>query len=506
MKRLEVLPAGERIGRYEVVDLLGEGGMAAVYRVRHRQLRSVHALKVVAVPSRAVMARLLQEGRAQASVRHRNIVAVHDVIEVDGSPGLVMEYVEGPTLEGLLAAGPLALPLADALGRGLLAGIAAAHRAGVVHRDLKPANVLLAIEDRELVPKIGDFGIARELGDDGVRRTRMGAFMGTPSYMAPEQMRDARSVDHRADLWAAGTVLHELLTGRRLFDGDDLLEVCNAVARGEYRPVRDLRPDAEDRMADAIARAIVLDPEGRVGSAEAMAEIWSRGVPDAELAPRARLDPDSEARIRALIPPPPAPAAPSTSPAQTVEVPAGRPRWALLGTAFVAGLAGTVVCAALAMPWQVGTPPDPAPVAADTVAPEPVADLPRPPPVETPVAAPAAVVPRAARVAKAPDASPPSSPASPRPSAPSPPPAPPPDPAPVAHATVVQRGDPGVRVLLEQDDGISRIPGDVPSGHYTVFATFEGDVVPTRVMTLDLTTGQVTALVCRQSFRRCNRE
>ncbi len=76
----------------------------------------------------------------------------------------------------------------------------------------------------------------------------------------------------------------------------------------------------------------------------------------------------------------------------------------------------------------------------------------------------------------------------------------------MAHATVVQRGDPGVRVLLEQDDGISRIPGDVPSGHYTVFATFEGDVVPTRVMTLDLTTGQVTALVCRQSFRRCNRE
>ncbi|MCA9489475.1 MAG: serine/threonine protein kinase, partial [Myxococcales bacterium] len=208
MKRLALLDTGTRIDRYVVLDVIGQGGMAVVYRVRHESLGSLHALKVVGVPSRSIMQRLLAEGKAQARVRHRNIVAVHDVIEVDGSPGLVMEYVNGPSLDGLIHHVQLDLVTIDRVGRALLRGVQAAHDAGLIHRDLKPANVLVSLEDDGLIPKIADFGLVKDVA--GGSDTRTGSMMGTPNYMSPEQIRDTKSVDHRTDLFALGAILYEL--------------------------------------------------------------------------------------------------------------------------------------------------------------------------------------------------------------------------------------------------------------------------------------------------------
>ena len=279
MKALQAFEPGDAVGPYVVQDLLGQGGMAAVYRVRHEKLDSVHALKVVTVPSRSVMKRLMLEGKVQARLAHRHIVAVTDVIEVQGCPGLVMEYIRGPSLDGLLERMRLPLPVIDVVVRGLLRGLAAAHRDGVVHRDLKPANVLLSLEDDGLIAKIADFGLVKEVSADG-SATKSGAFMGTPSYMAPEQIRSAKDVDARADLFAVGAITYELLTGRLAFPGDDMLDIFNAIAAGRYEP---LPAGLPQRMVDATAAALTVDRDARVASAEDLLERWCGDVADAEL-------------------------------------------------------------------------------------------------------------------------------------------------------------------------------------------------------------------------------
>ena len=279
MRSLEALRPGDAVGAYVVQDLLGQGGMAAVYRVRHAKLGSVHALKVVTVPSRSVMKRLMLEGQVQARLAHRNIVAVTDVIEVTGCPGLVMEYVRGPSLYELVYATKLPLDVVDGLVRGLLRGLAAAHADGLVHRDLKPANVLIAMEHDGLVPKIADFGLVKDVAEER-SATKSGAFMGTPQYTAPEQIRSAKTVDARADLFAAGAILYELLTGQMAFPGEDLLVVFNHVASGTYEP---LPSDLPERMRDAVTAALQPDPDQRVPSAEALLELWSGDVPDRDV-------------------------------------------------------------------------------------------------------------------------------------------------------------------------------------------------------------------------------
>ena len=141
----DLLPVGTQLGRYTIEGLLGQGGMAAVYKVRHDQLNTLQALKMLTVPGRNIRKRLVQEGRVQAALRHPNIVSVMDIIEHDHQPGLVMEYVDGPTLEQLLQARELAWYEVDHLARGILRGVKAAHNEGLIHRDLKPANVLIAV-------------------------------------------------------------------------------------------------------------------------------------------------------------------------------------------------------------------------------------------------------------------------------------------------------------------------------------------------------------------------
>jgi len=219
------LEPGTTIDRYLVERVLGHGAMAVVYLVRHQQLDSLHALKVLKVTGAELRHRLLQEGRVQAKLRHPNILSVTDVIDVNGAPGLVLEHIQGPSLEKLLLDHRLNWEQVDDIARGVLRGVGAAHARGLVHRDLKPGNIMLAITDEGLVPKVADFGLAKILcGEGGMAQTRSGVTMGTPAYMAPEQIRDSKHVDHRADLFALGAILYEVACGRRTFGGDDIFE------------------------------------------------------------------------------------------------------------------------------------------------------------------------------------------------------------------------------------------------------------------------------------------
>ncbi len=273
-------------GRYCVLEALGRGAMAVVYLVRHEQLGTLHALKVLQLPSWSVQRRLLQEGRIQGALKHPNVVGVTDTVEVDGSPGLVMELVRGPGLDRLLQQGRLPLDVARALGVGVLAGVAAAHREGLIHRDLKPANVLVDAAGPALVPRVTDFGLAKLLGPEsqGAVATRSGASLGTPAYMAPEQIRDPRSVDQRSDVFALGALLYELVTGRRAFPGDDLLELFRRIDEGRYTPIGVAAPDAPADLAAAIEAALRPDPRERPQGVPELLDRWTSGRGEAVLA------------------------------------------------------------------------------------------------------------------------------------------------------------------------------------------------------------------------------
>jgi serine/threonine-protein kinase len=299
-------------GRYVIETVLGEGGMAVVYRARHLKLGTLHALKVLKLPHQAIQERLVTEGQVQARLKHPNIVAVSDIVEVDGAPGLVMEYIDGSSLDELLIDRRLSIEAADALSRGIIAGVAEAHRQGLIHRDLKPANIMLAVQGRELIPKIMDFGLAKLLATDD-SGTRSGITMGTPAYMPPEQIRDAKTVDIRADVFATGAILYEIVTGRRAYDGADTLEVFNKVCAGERLPVLELVPDLPRRMQRAIDGALRVDREERIPDCDALLEIWTGEVHSAQ--PEGPFGTDLFARVRQL----------GSRPPETVEspVPAG---------------------------------------------------------------------------------------------------------------------------------------------------------------------------------------
>ncbi len=261
-------------GRYAIEALLGEGGMAVVYRAKHLKLGTFHALKVLKLPHQAIQDRLVTEGRVQAQLRHPNIVAVNDIVEVNGAPCLVMEYIDGSSLDELLVDQRLPIEAADALSRGIIEGVAEAHRQDLIHRDLKPANIMLAVRDRKLIPKITDFGLAKLLAQ-GETGTRSGITMGTPAYMPPEQIRDAKNVDVRADVFATGAILYEIVTGRRAYEGADTLEVFNKICSGDRIPILELVPDLPRRMQRAIDGALRIEVDERIPDCATLLQVWT---------------------------------------------------------------------------------------------------------------------------------------------------------------------------------------------------------------------------------------
>jgi eukaryotic-like serine/threonine-protein kinase len=231
---------GRRIGAYQVQTLLGVGGMGEVYRARDTKLGRDVAIKILprvftSDPER--LARFEREARVLASLNHTNIATIHGIEDLDGHRALVLELVEGETLAERIQRG--ALPIADALavGRQIVDALDAAHERGIVHRDLKPANIKVTDEG---VVKVLDFGLAKVASGDGagpdlshsptvtIGGTREGMILGTAAYMSPEQAR-GKPVDKRADIWAFGCVLYEMLTGRAVFPRETVSDTIAAI-------------------------------------------------------------------------------------------------------------------------------------------------------------------------------------------------------------------------------------------------------------------------------------
>ncbi len=279
---VEALNPGTVIDRYVVESFVGQGGMATVVKVRHQQLGTAHALKVLSVASSTIRSRLLMEGRLQASLQHENVVKVTDLVTLtSGAPGLIMEFVEGPNLDELLIESPPTLAQADHLAQGILRGVEEAHRHGLVHRDLKPANILLQPSHDTWIPKVADFGIAKVLAGDGNHsgHTRTGVTMGTPNYMAPEQARDSKNIGTTADIFALGAILYELLTKERAFEGEDLLDTLNQVAEARYTPILERRPGTPPGMVAAIEAALQVDVADRPQTVDELRRLWLGGRP-----------------------------------------------------------------------------------------------------------------------------------------------------------------------------------------------------------------------------------
>jgi len=261
--------AGHMFGRYQIVKVLGEGGMGIVYEAIHPALRKRFAIKTL-LPSVAelpsVRARFLREGEATARIDHPHIVDVVDVGEHDGMPFLVMEFLEGETLADLLAT-RRRLDVAEAIDLLLpaLSAVAAGHAEGVIHRDLKPSNIFLARTPwGELVPKVLDFGISKLIGDaQGGPLTGTLTVLGTAAYMSPEQTRGAKEIDGRSDQYSLGLILYEAVTGRRAHDGDHALEVLHNIANGIFRAPRQVRPDLPIAIESILLQMLALDAGAR---------------------------------------------------------------------------------------------------------------------------------------------------------------------------------------------------------------------------------------------------
>lgn len=271
-------------GRYRLVEMLGAGGMGQVWRAVDVRLDRDVAVKVITQSPLATSdsaARFRQEARATARLTHPRIVTIHDHGEAalggDSILFLVMELVPGRSMASFSAGERRSVESVVAWGLQICAGLAAAHRAGVVHRDIKPANVMV-FGDGELDLKICDFGIARLIEETGTGLTGTGAAIGTPAYMSPEQVRGDRTLDGRSDLYSLGCLLYELLCGSPPFEGSGW-SVLGRHLNGTPEPVRTLRPGVPEALDRLVLRLLEKDPDDRPATADEVAQSL-RGVLD----------------------------------------------------------------------------------------------------------------------------------------------------------------------------------------------------------------------------------
>ena len=264
-----------RLGPYQVVELIGRGGMGVVLKAHDPALNRFVAVKVLAphldggVSARRRFAR---EAKAAAAVSHEHVVAIYAIDTAGKLPYLVMQYVAGKSLQDRIDAEGQ-LPTLDILRIGMQAaeGLAAAHVQGLIHRDVKPSNILL--ENGVERVKLTDFGLAMAVDDASL--TQSGLIAGTPQYMAPEQAR-GDAVDHRADLFSLGSVLYAMAAGRPPFRADSTMAVLRRVSDSPARPVREVNPEVPDWLAAIIARLHAKAPAGRYHTAAEVADLLGR--------------------------------------------------------------------------------------------------------------------------------------------------------------------------------------------------------------------------------------
>ncbi len=235
-----------KVGRYQVIARLGEGAMAEVYRAHDPDIQRPVVLKFLrehlCVESE-YRNRFLREARAAGMLAHPNIVTVFDVGEVNGRPYIAMELLNGGALDSIMERGKgLPVPQVLQIGIQIANALDYAHSKGIYHRDVKPSNILQVGDGRTV--KIADFGIAHMASMAEAEKTRAGTIIGTPHYMAPEQAMGGK-VDGRADLFSAGVVLYELLTGHRPFEADSMVTLVMRIAKEEPKPMTQLRKDIQ---------------------------------------------------------------------------------------------------------------------------------------------------------------------------------------------------------------------------------------------------------------------
>ena len=263
-------------GKYLLEDCLGIGGMGEVYRAQNVSLGRKVAIKLLNkehTSNEDDVMRFLREARAAAAIRHPNVVDVFDVArDDDGTPFIVQELLSGQDLEQYLGASDGRLPAAEALEIMIPVAdaVAAAHRQNVVHRDLKPANIFLAREGDRIIPKVLDFGacLYQTVGALSAKEQRM--LIGTPHYMAPEQISTAMDVDARADVWAMGVILYELLVGETPFEAADANAVLKAVRTRSVQRLRKLAPAAPEALEELVTRCLDRDRKKRFADAAVM--------------------------------------------------------------------------------------------------------------------------------------------------------------------------------------------------------------------------------------------
>jgi serine/threonine protein kinase/tetratricopeptide (TPR) repeat protein len=256
------------VGRFLVREELGRGGMGVVYRAHDPKLGREVAIKVLLNTDPELLLRFQREAQLASRLRHPGIVPVLEVGQHAGRPFLVLEFCAGQDLRYLLRErGAMETPQACAMVAEIARAVASAHDHGVLHRDLKPANIILEGSQ----PRVTDFGLARRREGSG-SLTATGVILGTPAYMAPEQLIDARGVDVRADVYALGVILYELLSGRRPFVGATPLAVASAVLEGAALPLTQAAPHVPAGVVEVCRRAMAVDPGERYLSAGALAD------------------------------------------------------------------------------------------------------------------------------------------------------------------------------------------------------------------------------------------
>jgi len=416
-----VLLRSQAIGKYRIEGLLGVGGMGAVYRAVNPDTKASVAIKVMNAAlenSEAARARFVREAAAVGALRTAHVAAIYDFgSEADGAMYLVMEFLAGHGLRTEIAAGENAIPLPRfaMILDGALRGLSAAHRAGIVHRDLKPENIFIASNDDGEVPKLLDFGIARVKTRES-DLTHSGAIMGTPGYMAPEQVSGERgNIGPWTDTYAMGVIGYEMLTGVAPFAGDTMSEILMRIVERRFTPLPDIRPGLPAELYGLIDQCLQTDASKRPPNADAMRELLrsigllttgSMQVP--KFVPPAKkvvgsgaagaldtLDADAAGTAATVTPAPVTPArlgaAPAIAPVSptipvtvkpAAQAPAPVPKARRTG-AFVAAGVALLTCGAGVLLWQrarsspssssdarlVATLPDAVPVAADAAAP-----------------------------------------------------------------------------------------------------------------------------------------
>ncbi len=296
----ETLPGGARpggeaarqAGRYVIGERIGRGGMATVFRAHDPSIGRDVAIKFLHASlceDEEYHTRFLREARAAGGLSHPNIVTVHDVGEIDGRPYMAMELLDGEPLSDEMAKGK-AMPIRDVVVMGiqLARALAYAHSRGIVHRDIKPAN-LMRLKGTPTI-KVTDFGIAHMESAGSEHRTRVGDILGTPQYMSPEQAKGEK-LDGRSDLFSAGILLYQMLTGQRPFLGDSLVVLAVKIANEEPTPIEKLRADLPASLRRVVERCLAKPPERRFQTGEELADALGRVLAEVDEASQKRNKP-----------------------------------------------------------------------------------------------------------------------------------------------------------------------------------------------------------------------